>query len=104
MKTILKVENLHIKNNDVEILKNITFDVKQGEILGIVGESGSGKSTLIRALIQMMNKNEKITVYSLDEQNQLKELETTELETEEEGTAKTYQRVIFILKIKTYCK
>ena len=61
MKTILKVENLHIKNNDVEILKNITFDVKQGEILGIVGESGSGKSTLIRALIQMMNKNEKIT-------------------------------------------
>ena len=61
MKTILKVENLHIKNNDVEILKNITFDVKQGEILGIVGERGSGKSTLIRALIQMMNKNEKIT-------------------------------------------
>ena len=60
MKTILKVENLHIKNNDVEILKNITFDVKQGEILGIVGESGSGKSTLIRALIQMMKKNEKI--------------------------------------------
>ena len=49
MKTLLKVENLHIKNNDVEILKNITFDVKQGEILGIVGESGSGKSTLIRA-------------------------------------------------------
>lgn len=59
MKTILKVENLHIKNNDVEILKNITFDVKQGEILGIVGESGSGKSTLIRALIQMMNKKKK---------------------------------------------
>ena len=50
MKTILKVENLHIKNNDVEILKNITFDVKQGEILGIVGESGSGKSTLLHLL------------------------------------------------------
>ncbi len=60
MKTILKVDNLHVRNNDVEILKDITFDVKKGEILGIVGESGSGKSTLIRALIQMIEKNEEI--------------------------------------------
>ena len=56
MDTILKVNDLHVKNNQVEILRNITFDVKKGEILGIVGESGSGKSTLIRALIQMMEK------------------------------------------------
>lgn len=61
MDTILKVNDLHVKNNQVEILRNITFDVKKGEILGIVGESGSGKSTLIRALIQMMEKNEEIT-------------------------------------------
>ena len=57
MKTILKVENLHIKNNDVEILKNITFDVKQGEILGIVGESGSGKSTLIKLINGLLQPN-----------------------------------------------
>lgn len=61
MNTILKVNNLHVKNNDVEILKDITFDLKKGEILGIVGESGCGKSTLIRALIQMMEKSETIT-------------------------------------------
>ena len=61
MDTILKVNDLHVKNNQVEILRNITFDVKKGEILGIVGESGSGKSTLIRALIQMMEKREEIT-------------------------------------------
>lgn len=60
MNTILKVENLCVKNNDIDILKDISFDIKKGEILGIVGESGSGKSTLIRALIQMMKNSEKI--------------------------------------------
>ncbi len=65
MDTILKVENLHVENNNIEILKNINFDIKKGEILGIVGESGSGKSTLIRALIQMMGKSEKITKGSI---------------------------------------
>ena len=61
MKEILKVKDLSVSNKDVEILKNISFHIKKGEILGIVGESGCGKSTLIRALIQMMNKSEKIT-------------------------------------------
>ena len=61
MKEILKVKDLSVNNNSVKILKNISFNIKKGEILGIVGESGCGKSTLIRALIQMMNKSEKIT-------------------------------------------
>lgn len=60
MKEILKVKNLSVNNNSVKILKNISFNIKKGEILGIVGESGCGKSTLIRALIQMMNKSEEI--------------------------------------------
>ena len=58
MKEILKVKDLSVNNNSVKILKNISFNIKKGEILGIVGESGCGKSTLIRALIQMMNKSE----------------------------------------------
>lgn len=60
MKEILKVKDLSVNNNSVKILKNISFNIKKGEILGIVGESGCGKSTLIRTLIQMMNKSEEI--------------------------------------------
>ena len=52
---------MHIKNNDVEILKNITFDVKQGEILGIVGESGSGKTTVIRSVMGLLPSGGKVT-------------------------------------------
>ena len=40
MKEILKVKDLSVNNNSVKILKNIFFNIKKGEILGIVGESG----------------------------------------------------------------
>lgn len=34
-----------------EVLHNVTFDVRYGEILGLVGESGTGKSTLARTIL-----------------------------------------------------
>ena len=61
------------------------------ETKAVYNPSEYGEIVEIQAKYTAENKNEKITVYSLDEQNQLKELETTELETEEEGTEKTYQ-------------
>ena len=55
MNTILKVENLYVKNNEVEILKDISLSIKEGEILGIVGESGSGKSTIIKLISRQIS-------------------------------------------------
>lgn len=40
----------HANQRNVEALKNISFDVNDGEIFGIIGLSGAGKSTLIRSL------------------------------------------------------
>ena len=54
---------LHIKDLNVEYIlkkgshpavKNISFQVGQGEIFGLVGESGSGKSTVVQALIRTL--------------------------------------------------
>lgn len=37
-----------------EVLRDVTFDVRSGEILGLVGESGTGKSTLAKAILGMI--------------------------------------------------
>lgn len=39
--------------NQVEVLKQVDFKLKEGEITGLMGESGSGKSTLARILLQL---------------------------------------------------
>lgn len=51
---IIKVENLKKTFNDnLEILKEISFSVKKGEVLSIIGPSGSGKSTMLRCISQL---------------------------------------------------
>ncbi len=41
----------------VEAVKNISFKVKKGEILGIIGKNGSGKSTMLRAIAGIFSPN-----------------------------------------------
>lgn len=56
-KKILKIENLNkffVNRNNYKIaLDNISFDVTEGDFLGIIGESGSGKTTLGRTIIRL---------------------------------------------------
>ena len=41
------------KKKKVQILKDISFDMKRGDVLSIIGPSGSGKSTLLRCIAQL---------------------------------------------------
>lgn len=47
---IIKVSNLKKKYGELEVLKDISLDIAEGEVLCIIGPSGSGKSTLLRCL------------------------------------------------------
>lgn len=47
---ILEVKNLVKKFENTEVIKDISFTVKEGETLVILGPSGSGKSTLLRCI------------------------------------------------------
>ena len=43
------------------MVEDVSFEVKQGEILGIVGESGSGKSTIIKAIMGLLGEEGLVT-------------------------------------------
>ncbi len=47
---MLDVENITKSFNSTQVLKGISFSLKQGEVLAIIGSSGSGKTTLLRCL------------------------------------------------------
>ncbi len=50
MDEILIIEHLHKNFDDLEVIKDISFSVKKGEVVVIVGPSGCGKSTLLRCI------------------------------------------------------
>ena len=47
---LIKVEKLHKRFGDIEVLKGINAEIRKGDVLVVVGASGSGKSTFLRCL------------------------------------------------------
>lgn len=54
---VLEVNDLTIQYNSHLAVDNITFDVAQGDLLGIVGPNGAGKTTLFRAILGLQQYN-----------------------------------------------
>lgn len=47
-------KNFYTKDGEMEVLKNISFHVDEGEIFSILGPSGSGKSTILNILTKLL--------------------------------------------------
>lgn len=57
METILKITNLNkIFNRKLHAVKNVSFEIKKGNVYGILGPNGSGKSTTLGIVLNVVNK------------------------------------------------
>jgi len=68
--TVLRVENIHHwYNEEVHALKGISFDIQQGQIIGIIGQNGSGKTTLARHLVGLLKPTNEDAILEVKGQN-----------------------------------
>ena len=57
MSEIIKIENLKKSFGKFQALKDVTFTVNAGEVVGFLGPNGAGKSTTIRTLLGLLKKD-----------------------------------------------
>ena len=66
---LLEVNDLHISfftpAGEVKAVSGVSFRLERGKVVGIVGESGSGKSVTAYSIMQILEKNGKITAGSI---------------------------------------
>lgn len=58
---MIKIENLDKSFGELHVLKNVSLEVRKGEIFGLIGKSGEGKSTLLRC-INLLEKQDRGTI------------------------------------------
>ncbi len=47
---MLEIKNIDVFYGDVQVIWDVSFDVKRGEIVALIGANGAGKSTILRAI------------------------------------------------------
>ena len=75
----IKICNLSLEINKIQILKNLNFESSCGKILGIIGESGSGKSMTANSITQLLPNGSKISGEIILHQKNLLELSEKEM-------------------------
>jgi len=56
LETILSLNNLSKKFGQIQAVKNLSFNIKKGNVYGILGPNGSGKSTTLGIILNVVNK------------------------------------------------
>ena len=71
MRKIIEVKNLYLYYNNINILKDISFEVCSNDILCIIGENGCGKTSLLNALCNLVDFKGDILINNQKNYNKL---------------------------------
>ena len=71
MANLIKCENLNFYYERHHAVKDVSFDVNEGDYLSIVGENGSGKSTLMKGLLGLKSPSSGEILFNGIKQNQI---------------------------------
>ncbi len=68
--TLLRIRNLVVEARSqskiVQAVDHVDFEIGESEVVGLIGESGSGKTTLVRSILDLLERNVKITNGSIE--------------------------------------
>ena len=53
---LLKLQHIDKSFKSKQVLKDISFELAKGEIMGLIGENGSGKTTILKVVLGLVNK------------------------------------------------
>ena len=73
MENIVEIKNLNKNYKDFS-LKNISFNIKEGTIVGLIGENGAGKTTTIKSMLNIIKSSGEIQIFGKNINNSEKEI------------------------------
>lgn len=96
---MIQIKNL-IKNFDeLEVIKDVSFDIEKGDIFGIIGQSGAGKSTLLRC-INGLESYQGGSIVALGKE--VKDLDKTELQLMRKDMGMIFQNFNLLSRLNVY--
>ncbi|MFL2806088.1 MAG: ABC transporter ATP-binding protein [Paracoccaceae bacterium] len=86
--SFLNLENVTISFGGIRAVKNVSLDIKEGEIFALVGPNGAGKSTIFNLISRLYKQNEGNIFFDGKLLNQLKPFDMPNI-----GIARTFQNI-----------
>ncbi len=86
--SFLSLENVTISFGGIRAVKNVSLDIKEGEIFALVGPNGAGKSTIFNLISRLYKQNEGNIFFDGKSLNQLKPFDMPGI-----GIARTFQNI-----------